>query len=169
MHLRSLLIIAIGGGCTALAGCGGAEKATHPNVVQAGGVVTHGGAPVEGATVVLMSEESKKAGWVCSGKSDAAGKFAITSVFAPGTDAKGIPAGDYTAVVTKFDFPSAVRMDMKAYEEQLRLKQTNSGIPAQSSSPKSLLPPIYGTDSTSSLKVRIDGSGNPNIELKLLN
>jgi hypothetical protein len=169
MHLRNLLIIAIGGGCTALVGCGGAEKATHPNVVQAGGVVTHGGTPVEGATVVLMSEESKKAGWVCSGKSDAAGRFAITSVFAPGTDAKGIPVGDYTAVVTKFEFAAAVPMDMKAYEEQLRSRQQNSGAVAQSTSPKILLPAMYGTDTTSSLKVRIDASGNPKIELKLLN
>ena len=87
----------------------------------------------------------------------------------PGTDAKGIPVGDYTAVVTKFDFPAAVPTDMKAYEEQVRMRQTNPGVAAQSTSPKSLLPPIYGTDTTSSLKVKIDGSGNPNIELKLLN
>ena len=60
-------------------------------------------------------------------------------------------------------------LDMKAYEEQVRLKQTNPGLPAASTSPKSLLPPLYGTDTTSSLKVKIDESGNPNIELKLLN
>jgi hypothetical protein len=169
MHLRRLLFVAIGGGCTVLAGCGGGQKVAHPDVVQAAGVVTQNGAPVEGATVVLMSEESKKAGWVCSAKSDSAGKFAITSVFAPGTDARGIPVGDYTAVVTKFDFAPAVPTDMKAYEEQVRLKQTNPGLAAQSAGPKSLLPPIYGTDTTSSLKVRIEESGNPNIELKLLN
>ncbi len=169
MHLRRLLLVAIGGGCTALAGCGGAQQVPHPDVVQAAGVITQNGAPVEGATVVLMSEESKKAGWVFSGKSDAAGKFAITSVFAPGTDAKGVPVGDYTAVVTKFDFPAAVPMDMKAYEDQVRLKQTKPGMAPQSTGPKSLLPPMYATDTTSSLKVRIEGSGNPNIELKLLN
>ena len=58
---------------------------------------------------------------------------------------------------------------MKAYEEQVRLKQQNSGAAVESTSPKSLLPTMYGTDTTSSLKVRIEESGNPNIELKLLN
>jgi hypothetical protein len=169
MHLERLLFVVIGGGIVAVAGCGAAEKVRHPDVVKAGGVVTQNGAPVEGATVAFVSEESKKAGWVFSGKSDAAGKFAITSVFAPGTDARGIPVGDYTAVVTKFDFPTAVPTDMKAYEEQVRLRQANPGIPAQATGPTSLLPPQYGSDTTSGLKVRIEGSGNPNIELKLSN
>jgi len=85
-----------------------------------------------------------------------------------GTDAKGIPVGDYTAVVTKFDFPTAVPTDMKAYEEQLRLRQANPACRRNPPVRRAGFHPCMVRHDLQP-KVRIEGSGNPNIELKLSN
>lgn len=162
-----LLAVSVLGGC-------GPEQIKHPDVAPAAGIVTYNGAPVEGAMVSFFSEESKKAGWNLSGRTDAAGKFEVTSSFAPGTEMKGIPAGNYTAVVIKSEAAAMkavdIKSDPKAYEELMKSRQRapTEGAPTESPSAKNLIPTKYATEATSGLTVQIDKSGNSNIELKLV-
>jgi hypothetical protein len=173
MRMLSLSSAAVVLTASILAGCG-PEQVKHPGVTPAAGVVTYNGTPVEGASVAFFSEESKKAGWNLSGRTDAAGKFEITSIFAPGTEAKGVPPGSYTAVVVKSEGgPAAKPMDMKAdpkaYDEFMRSQQNSaSGKAPEVTAPKSLVPTKYTVETSSDLKVKVEGSGNPNIELKLV-
>jgi hypothetical protein len=174
MKLTRVLAISACGIVAVLAGCD-SGKVAHPNTVPAAGVVTYNGSAVEGATVSLMSAESKGSGWTCAGKTDAAGKFTITTVFAPGTEGKGVPPGDYTAVVTKFEAatssPAGPSGDMKAYQESYEKKNAEAKAAGQapaSSGPKNLVPLKYAADGTSDLKgIKIEAAGNTNIELKL--
>jgi hypothetical protein len=149
-----------------LAGC--SESLKTPSVAPAAGVATYNGNPVEGATVVLMSEATKKEGWSCSGTTNATGAFSITTIFAPGSEKKGIPPGDYTALVTKFEAPPAPPKDLKEYEAQQREK-IKGGVPISNAStaPKVLVPLKYATDETSDLKVKIETAGNESIKLEL--
>ena len=169
MQLSRWSSICVFGLAVTLAGCDGAPKVVHPDAFPAAGVVTYNGSPVADADVVLMSPESKKAGWICSGRTGADGKFTIKTVFAPGTDASGAPAGDYTAVVLKTEAVAVQPTDMKSYQEQYK-KTQSGGAPGQeptSTGPKSLVPAKYATDATSDLKVKVEKAGAANIELKL--
>jgi hypothetical protein len=153
-----------------LAGCDGAAKVEHPTTVPAAGTVTYNGSPVDAATVTLISADSKKSGWSCAGKTDAAGKFTIATVFAPGTEGKGVPAGDYTAVVTKFEVSVPGPMTGDAYTAAAKKKSDEDkarGKPADPSGPKDQVPGKYSVEATSDLKVKIEAAGNSNIELKL--
>jgi|GEM_PF-4281895 len=158
----------------AVAGCGGAAKVDHPDAAPAAGIVTYHGSPLSDATVVFLSPQSKKSGWTCAGKADASGKFAMSTVFAPGTETSGVPEGHYTAIVLKTPQATAASsqpMDMKAYDEMSRKKSSDQSDPnsaPQSTAPPSLVPAKYGTDSTSDLKVNIEKAGDSNIELKLV-
>jgi hypothetical protein len=163
MPLLKSSSLLIAGAVLATAGCG-AQSVPHPNVVPAAGVVTYKGAPVVGAAVILMSPETSKAGWICSGHTDRAGKFEITSNFAPGSQSRGIPVGDYTAVVTKFDEPSS---GPRAHDAHPGASTPGSNPPPAASATKSEIPVKYATDQTSDLKLKIDNAGNGNLELKL--
>lgn len=167
MHLSRTWLVSV---CVivaaSLSGCG--DQLKTPPVAPAAGVVTYNGSPVEGATIVLMSDASKEAGWSCSGTTNATGAFVITTVFAPGTEKKGVPAGDYTAVVAKFEAAPAPPKDLKEYQKQQQEKN-KAGIPVSNAStaPKPLIPIKYAIDATSDLKFKIEAGGNENIKLEL--
>jgi hypothetical protein len=82
-------------GLVGSAGCGPGGPALEP----ATGVVTLDGQPVDAATVTLAPAGG--GGGIASAITDAAGRFAITTVV-PGLGARaGIAAGDYAVTVTK--------------------------------------------------------------------
>jgi hypothetical protein len=173
MKFSRLSSVCLLGTIVAFAGCGGVAKVAHPDVSPAAGIVTYNGSAVADAEVVLMSQESKTKGWTCSGKTGTDGKFTISTLFAPGTDAAGIPPGKYTAVVIKTEQPAlAVKPnDMKSYEEISKKKMEDAqagGVAPESTGPKSLVPSKYSVDSLSDLTVTIEKEGNSNIELKLV-
>jgi hypothetical protein len=77
----------------ALAGCS-VEKINRPAPVAVMGVVTHNGAPVEGADVVFQPAGHT---WAAAGKTDASGTFTLTS-FDP---SDGAVPGEYKVTVSK--------------------------------------------------------------------
>jgi hypothetical protein len=168
MRLLKLLLCAT---TAALAGCGGSEQqAQHPAVAPTAGTVTYNGSPVAGATVTLFSDTTKEKGWTLAAQTDAEGKFEIMSRFAPGTEFKGAPAGDYTIVVTKFETPAAAApKDLTAYEEQFKKQQqaAASGARPEVTAAKASIPTKYSQDGTSPLKVKIEAAGNSDIEVTL--
>ncbi len=175
MRLSKSSSVILLGIVAAVGGCGGAEQIKHPSVVPAAGVVTYNGAPVEGATVAFFSETSKKEGWSLTGQTDASGKFEITSTFAPGTVAKGVPAGDFTAVVIKTAAastggPKGAQADPSAYADIMKKNQEamlNRGAGAQPEAPKNVIPKKYAAEITSDLKVTVGIEGKKDIELTL--
>ena len=142
-------------------------------VSPAAGIVTYNDKPVEGARVVFLSGESKKNTWGCSGMTDASGKFEISTSFSPTQQAKGIPVGDYTAVVTKAEAQTLSReqheAQAKEMQEKMKKAQAAGGKddPTFDAPPKALVPAKYGDETKSGLKVKIEKAGNTKIELKL--
>lgn len=171
MPFSRLSSVAVCGIVVALAGCG-PTKVAHPDVAPASGIVTYNGAAVADADVILVSAESKKSSWTIGGKTGADGKFTLTTVFAPGTDGNGVPAGDYIAMVVKIDKIETPKPgDMKSYNEMMTKKQAEmqaAKSAPETTGPKALLPVKYSTELSSDLKVKIEKTGNSNIDLKLV-
>jgi len=155
------------------AGCGAGAKVPHPVVVPAAGVVKYKNEPVEGATVLFLSADSKKNFWGCSGKTDANGGFEITSAFSPTTQDQGVPPGNYTVIVTKVE-PTAeksieeIDAEKKEFEAQaMKLAASGGNVSTLQHKAHSLVPEKYNSEVTSGLKVNIEPEGNTTIELNL--
>lgn len=85
--LRLVLVVGV---ALLVAGCG----ASGPAIVPVTGIVTLDGAPVEGATVTFVSKVGNR---MADGKTDAAGKFSLTT-----QDAKPTPGaleGEHSVTV----------------------------------------------------------------------
>jgi UDP-2,3-diacylglucosamine pyrophosphatase LpxH len=113
------------------------RKATHP----AGGVLAVDGKPFAGATVALhlFNPDTEKYNPIADGRTDAAGRFQLT------TYAKfdGCPAGEYAVTVVK------------------AAKQPADGEPVES-----LLPKKYAAAATSPLKVTVkEGANEINLDI----
>jgi len=124
-----------------LAGCSGDG---FPKTYPVTGMVTHEGAPVEGATVVLV--HSTPDGRSASGTTDAAGKFAVTTYFSPTHQSAGALPGDYAITVSK----------KEAYQTTEGLKpEEEMALFTKFGPPKDLLPKLYANPATSGLKVTV--------------
>lgn len=170
---RMWSVLACGVAAIALAGCGGGGdvKVKHPDCSSAAGVVTYNDKPVEGARVMLISADTKKNGWGCTGNTDAGGKFEITTSFAPSTQVKGIPPGDYSVLVTKIEKLTTAEMEAAKKEGEENQKKIAAGADPASltnpGAPKNLVPAKYADEFKSDLKVKVEKAGNTNIDLKL--
>ena len=86
-------------------GCGSKLPATKPVT----GTVTYLGQPVEGATVMFGRDSRDIAkGELAIGKTDAQGRFALSTHFGSETDAKGVVAGDYAVTISKLVPPPGI-------------------------------------------------------------
>jgi len=96
-------------------GCGGPSV---PKTAPAGGVVTYRGAPVEGATVIFgRGDRDLARGEVAIGRTDAQGRFALTTHVAGKAAAKGAVPGDYGVTVSKHVPPPG--MSMSEYQSRV--------------------------------------------------
>lgn len=162
---RPLLLLTLAAGMTA--GCG--DKLSPVN-----GTVTYDGSPVDGATVMFMTENGSK---TATGRTDGSGKFALEYNNAP-----GIPAGTYKVMVTRTKViegqapgdPGA-KIDT-GYLAKMKAKDlpNTSGPPAglmpgtKSGTQKADigdLPSVYSSPTTTPLTVTVPASGP--VELKL--
>jgi len=153
----------------AISGCG-------PSLSNVKGVVKLDGSPVDGATVVFVSEDGKSS---FSGQSDASGKFSISSA-----DGKsGIPAGTYKVVVTKRaalgggemspDSPEAKAAMMKdssaAGKGGPKVAMPGMKMPmpgATGGGVKSDLPIVYASTETTPIKVKVPSDQEIAVDLK---
>lgn len=164
---RPILLFALTAGLVSVSGCG--DKLTPVN-----GTVTYDGTPVDGATIVFMSESGSKQ---AIGRSDDSGKFALEYNNGP-----GIPAGTYKVMVTRTKIiegqapgdPGA-KID-KSYLDKMKAKD----LPKAGAGPAMMpevktgggkkvdlgdLPPAYASPTTTPLSVTVPSSGP--VELKL--
>src|SRR5262249_43373949 len=85
-------------GCISLTGCGSG----HPSTVAVSGKVTLEGKAVAGANVVLSRGGGDiTKGEIAIGKTDASGRFELTTPFAGLAAAKGAVPGSYKVTISK--------------------------------------------------------------------
>jgi len=121
---------------------------TDKNLATVSGVVTQGGAPLNGAKVTLHSTvqgEGVKGG-VYSAQTDSSGKYLIATV---GKE-PGIPAGMYKVTVVKLDAGSNLPEGFDAGQMEA------SGMA------KNLLPKDYENPNTTKLSVTLEPGKNEN-------
>jgi hypothetical protein len=121
-------------GCISLAGCGGG----HPSTVAVSGKVTHEGKAVGGANVVLSrggGDISK--GEVAIGKTDANGRFELTTHFAGQSAARGAVPGSYKVTISKPVPPEG--MTQERYQELVdnakKVGETGAMVPPDQQPP----------------------------------
>ncbi|WP_299460727.1 carboxypeptidase-like regulatory domain-containing protein [uncultured Gimesia sp.] len=117
-------------------GCSGSKDENLPDTVSVAGVVTYQGKPVPEATIMLYPVKGRKP---ASGRSDAAGKFTLT------TFKKNDGA-----------IPGEHKVTVNAYES------TPQGV-----SMKSAIPEKYTNQSSSPLKITIT-EAEPELKLELV-
>ena len=136
-----------------LAGCYSAGRG-QPQTVQAEGVVTLDGQPVEGATVTFSPVGETRA---AVGKTDAQGKFRL----AISSSLQGAMPGEYHVSIAK----ERTEGVMTPEEAQAYFERT--GQPPPSPTVIDELPAQYKNPATSGLKATVDAGGSTNLAFAL--
>jgi hypothetical protein len=148
-----------------LTGCG-------PSLVKTEGVVTLDGQPVEGATVMFVSEDGNRS---YTGFTDAAGKFSLASGEKPGAT-----AGTYKVTVMKTPKVAGAESMAPGNPDYLKHMAKESQDAAKVSGPgrmmmpkpgggtavKSELPAVYATTATTPLTAKVPSDGPVKVDLK---
>ena len=147
-------------GLLSFAGCGTKLPATAP----ARGTVLYRGEPVEGA-VVLFSRGSRNIanGELAIGKTDAKGRFELTTHVAGEAQAKGAVAGQYEVTISKRVPPPGISQSQHQAMVDAANKIGESGamVPPDKQPPElvEMLPPRYSVTGQSELKAEVTSKG----------
>ena len=112
------------------------------------GTVLYKSQPVDGATINFLPQAEQPTAKPAHGKSDASGRFTLTTYFGPDDQPAGAMPGDYKVTITKIDEPQG------AYDP-------NKDAPL-----KNHLPLKYGTPQQSPLTASVKVGPN-RLEFKL--
>ena len=151
--LAALLIV-----CAACVGCKGSRL---EGLVDAEGVVTLNGTPVEGATVIFAPKSYGEKSGSATAVTDASGKFKLTTS-QPGD---GAYPGDYLISVAKDRLEGVMTL-----EEAQRRSADPDGAGKEAAPEQSVvheLPVKYADINSSGLTVSIPAGGDKNITLAL--
>ncbi len=112
----------VASGVVLLLGLVGCNKAPVLKTVAAGGIVTHQGQPVEGASVSFypVTAESGRSAFGVTGSD---GRFTLQTPVGGSTNSKGALAGDYKVTVVKSSDPVAMQGTATTDEERQKLMQ----------------------------------------------
>ncbi|MDR3111198.1 MAG: carboxypeptidase-like regulatory domain-containing protein [Planctomycetaceae bacterium] len=133
-------------------GCGSSTKLSGLAPVQ--GVVTFDGSPVSDANVSFSPTQTGGEMRAAAGKTDANGKFTLTTLKAN----DGVTPGEFTVTVTKFEkFGPAPKKEVNEFGEDITMPHPE----------KNVLPPKYETIQTSDIKLTISKSGDKNVQITL--
>jgi hypothetical protein len=106
------------------------------------GTVFYKNQPVNGATVNFLPKAQQPSAKPAHGKTDASGRFTLTTYFGPDDQPAGALPGEYAVTITKIDEPQG------AFD------------PHRDTPPKNHLPPKYGTPQQSPLTATIKLGAN---------
>ena len=141
-------------------GCGSKLPATKPVT----GTVTYLGQPLEGATVMFGRDSRDIAkGELAIAKTDAQGRFALTTHFGSETDAKGVVAGEYEVTISKLVPPPGI--SPAAYQAMVdaanKVGETGGMLPPDKQPPAlvELLPERYSVSGKSQLTAKVTPEG----------
>jgi len=159
MFVRKLLTLtALFAGLLSLSGCGKQALAT------VSGVVTHNGAPVDGAKVIFHStvEVDGKPQQSYGAQTDSSGKYVIAT---SGRDQPGIPPGMYKVTVTKYEGKGLISEGMDA--GQLDAALSDTGGPRGKAGPVNLLPQVYAAPGSTKLSATLEVGKNKDVNFAL--
>ena len=145
MLTRVLLLVAV---VVGLAGC----SADGLSTVPVSGKVTYKGQPVEGADVIFHSQAEE--GRNGSGRTDAEGKFQLSTYVRPDYQPAGVVAGEYKVTVTKLQSSG----QSMSPEDMMKKMQASGGAGMRKAAiepPKGVLPAKYADVKTSDLKATV--------------
>ncbi|MFG0290663.1 MAG: carboxypeptidase-like regulatory domain-containing protein [Rhodopirellula sp. JB044] len=135
-----------------LSGCSGGSdrwKDARPPLVDASGVATFNGTPLEDAVVTFRPVEGNYAAF---GRTEANGEFYLTTF----DDGDGAVAGEYNVTVTKLDI-------------ELQENPDNPQVlPPIYHSEQSMIPATYGIVDESGLTATISSDGNDDLLIELV-
>ena len=141
-------------------GCGTKLPATK----EVTGTVLYLGQPVEGATVMFGRDSRDIAkGELAIGKTDAQGRFALSTHFGSETDAKGVVAGEYEVTISKLVPPPGI--SPAAYQAMVdaanKVGETGGMLPPDKQPPAlvELLPERYSVSGKSQLTATVTPEG----------
>jgi len=141
-----------------VSGCGGPAR---PKTATVTGTVLLDGNPVEGAQVVFICEGAPRN---ATGKTDAAGKFSLTTF----EEGDGAVLGEHKITVSKFDSSEAPAMSASdpSADYGAAMEAAGGGDATLGGMIKRELPEKYGDAKTSGLSETVaDGSNDFTLEL----
>ena len=165
----ALLAIACLAGLPCLSGCGPKLPATKPVT----GTVLYQGKPVEGATVLFMRGSRNIAeGEMALGKTDANGRFELTTHFGSQTAGKGAVLGQYDVTISKRVPPPGISESkyQAMVEAANKIADAPAGVVPPNMRPPELVemfPPQYSMVGKSKLKADVTAAGPNDFEFKL--
>lgn len=141
-----------------LVGCGAGDdafKKARPKTVNASGLITYNGKPLDFAIIVLAPEAQGGVAAMC--RSDADGKFSLDS-YPP--DLGAVP-GKYRVSVKKTEPAKVVTLDPANHDAPPPEETAEAG------GPKSLIPPEFGEFESSGLTLEVPAEGSDSLKLEL--
>jgi len=142
MRIHSTVVLGCALLVLSLAGCSSGSSRPDVELVPVEGVVTLGGEPLAGASVMF--------GGVAMGETDAEGRYELSQ----GTK-KGVPVGEYQVVIEKWVMPDG------------SLYRSDEGISPMDSGATQEIPPKYSNMEMTELKATVPaGGGKVDFELK---
>jgi len=135
-------------------GCG-QQGADRPKTVPVTGTVTHGGAPVEGATVAFQSASGARG---AVGVTDAGGKYTLTT-FESGD---GAVPGAYQVKIFKYKVASSEAVVDEDSEDYVSPTEDEGEAEAEN-----LLPAKYADPTTSGLTATVTEGGDNTFDFPL--
>ncbi|WP_020470936.1 carboxypeptidase-like regulatory domain-containing protein [Zavarzinella formosa] len=145
------------------AGCDSGRLKTVPVT----GTVLWKGNPIEGVTVVFSRGQSSiNDGEIAIGKTDAAGKFELTTHFGPQASAPGAVVGNYKVTISKQIPPPNI--DPEKYKAMVeaanKIAETGSTVPPNKQPPPlvELFPAAFSGNAATKLTANVT-PGGPNV------
>lgn len=134
----SVLLMGLGVGCQPVS--------QGPDTLPVTGLVTQGGTPIEGATVLFHPINKGEGIKTSYGETDSAGRFELQSNVSGTTYKPGAQAGEYLVSVEK---------------------QDRSQVYKTMAPPKDMLPPKYKDPATSGFTANVSADGENHLEFPL--
>ena len=132
----------------------GCSQNENPELRQVKGTILYNGDPVGEAAVAFYNDKSSR---LASGRTDADGKFYLTSF----NDNDGALPGEHTVVVSKTESSAAEEAPKLSMDEAANVRQPKPRIV------RKLLPAKYASVDTSPLKVTVEADQPNDVTLVL--
>lgn len=167
-RLIVFLTLLVAASLSLLAGCGSKLPAT----ASATGTVLYRGEPVEGAVVVFSRDSGKLAdGEMALGKTDAQGRFQLTTHIGGQSDVQGATPGQYQVTVSKRVPPRGMSpSEYQALVDAAQKANEAGPAPPNAKQPPQLVeqfPPRYSVLGKSELKATVTAKGPNDFQFKL--
>lgn len=162
MNLKSASLVFSTLVCLIVSGCAGSDDG-RPDVVPVSGTVLYNGDPVSGATVSFWAEGAPRA---ATGVTNAEGKFRLTMFEVN----DGAMVGENAITVEKVEGGAAAAADPTALlndPSALSSMSQQGGDGNGPAGPTSLIPAVYGSQTSTTLKETVSAEGENSFVLQL--